>query len=387
MIRTGITGLDEMLGSGIPSGTRVVFSLEPGVEGRLFMYRTIATVLADKKKILIISPHSSGKAFCSEFPGLLDLVDPVHEGDVVILDSRIRDSINLKDKKLQSRKKAWKTLIQESIDSHSIDVVFVYFDLLYEDLGLDGALDILPSTHQKRKITTVVEHLNLEGDSLIARFASGKYFDLIISVHSAFTLVPFFNFFTLEYVSWSQMPRRSIPYSTGNQSVSLYIPKIIIMGPASSGKSTFVSNASDHGISVDRGDSDGSRTTVAMDLGWLHFRGFDITIFGTPGQPRFDPILPQLVKNAMGIILIIDATKPESLARARELLTLPHAAKLPLIVAVNKSDLPHHMDEVMIRESLRLRSEVPVFFISSLKRSDVHFVIETMVDRITRHPY
>src|SRR5690606_17049132 len=121
--------------------------------------------------------------------------------------------------------------------------------------------------------------------------------------------------------------------------------------------------------------------------GWLHFRGFDITIFGTPGQPRFDPILPQIVQNAMGIILILDATRPDSLARARELLTLPHAAKLPLIVAVNKSDLPHQMDEVMVRESLRLRDDVPVFFISSLKRSDVHFVIETMVDRITRHPY
>lgn len=387
MIRTGITGLDEMLGSGIPRGSRVVFSLDPGVEGRLFMFRTIETALTEQKKVLIISPHSTGMAFCSECSCHDKLVNHVNDGSVVILDSRTRETINLSEKKLQSRKRAWKTLIQETINSNSIDVVFVYFDLLYEDLGLDGALNVLPAAGEKGKITTIIEHLNLEGDSLIARFVSERRFDLIISVHSAFTLVPFFNFFTLEYISWSQIPRRSVPYSTGTKSISLYIPKIIIMGPASSGKSTFVSNASERGLSVDRGDSDGFRTTVAMDLGWLHFRGFDITIFGTPGQPRFDPILPQLVRNAMGIILVIDATKPDTLARARELLMLPSASKLPLVVAVNKTDLPHLMDEVMVRESLRLRDDVPVFFISSLKRSDVHFVIETMVDRITRHPY
>jgi len=387
MIRTGITGIDEMLGSGIPRGTRVVFSLEPGVEGRLFMYRTLATVLQEGKKVLVLAPHSTEKAFCSEFSELLKLQIPDRDGCAIILDSRVRETINAKEKKIGSRVKAWKKLVQDTIDTHTIDVVCVYFDLLYEDLGLAGALDVLPSRKGPYKVTTIVEHLNLEGDSLIAGFASDNIFDLIISVHSAFTLVPFFNFFTLEYVSWSRMPRRSIPYSVSDQSIRLYIPKIIITGPASSGKSTFVANASDRGISVDRGDLDGYRTTVAMDLGWLHFRGFDITIFGTPGQPRFDPILPQLFRNAMGFILVLDATRPDTLARARELLTLPHAEKLPLVIAVNKSDLPHQMDEEMIRQSLKLRDDVPVFFISSLKRSDVHFVVESMVDRITRHPY
>ncbi|MCU0631629.1 MAG: ATP/GTP-binding protein [Methanolinea sp.] len=387
MIRTGITGIDEMLGSGIPKGTRVIFSLEPGVEGRLFMYRTIVSVLQEKKNILIVAPHSTKRAFLSEYAEFLNIDISKIGGEVVILDSVVRETLNTREKKVNSRKKAWKDLIQDELGKHSIDVLFVYFDLLYEDLGLERALDLLPPAEGQHNITTVVEHLNLEGDSLIARFASEKTFDLILSVHSAFTLAPFFNFFTLEYVSWARMPRRSIPYTIAGQSIRLYIPKIIVTGPASSGKSTFVSNASDSGISVDRGDLDGYRTTVAMDLGWLHFRGFDITIFGTPGQPRFDPILPQLVKNAMGIILMIDATSPDTLLRARELLALAYAAKLPLVIAVNKSDLPHQMDEVMIRETLKLRDEVPLFFISSLKRSDVHYVIESMVDRITRHPY
>lgn len=387
MIRTGITGIDEMLGSGIPKGTRVVFSLEPGVEGRMFMFRTVATVLQERKNVLIVAPHCTGRVLISECSELLNIDISGLEGEVHILDSTVRDTINSREKKTNSRKIAWKKLIRETLDRHSIDVLFIYFDLLYEDLGLEKALDLMPSAGQQDRITTVVEHLNLEGDSLIARFASERIFDLIISVHSAFTLVPFFNFFTLECVSWSRMPRRSIPYTIGEGSIRLYIPKIIITGPPTSGKSTFVAHASESGISVDRGDLDGYRTTVAMDLGWLHFRGFDITIFGTPGQPRFDPIIPQIVKNAMGIILLLDATRPDGLLRARELLMLAHAEKLPLVIAVNKSDLPHHLDEKTIRESLNIRDDVPVFFISSLKQSDVHYVVESMVDRITRHPY
>ncbi|HOT03426.1 MAG TPA: GTP-binding protein [Methanolinea sp.] len=387
MIRTGITGMDEMLGSGIPKGTRVVFSLEPGVEGRMFMMRTIASALNEKKNVCILSPHCTERVFFSESFEILEIDITNLGGKAVILDSTVRESINSCEKKGTSRKLAWKKLIEETLEQHSIDVFFVYFDLLYEDLGLQKALDLLPSGREKHRVTTVVEHLNLEGDSLISRFASENIFDLIISIHSAFTLVPFFNFFTLEYVSWARIPRRSIPYRVAGRSIRLYIPKIIITGPPASGKSTFVSHASDSGISVDRGDLDGCRTTVAMDLGWLHFRGFDITIFGTPGQPRFDPIIPQLVKNAMGIILILDATRPDMLVRAKELLHLAHAEKLPLVIAVNKSDLPHQMDDVTIREMLNLRDEIPVFFISALKRSDVHYVVESMVDRITRHPY
>ena len=387
MIRTGITGIDEMLGSGIPRGTRVVFSLEPGVEGRMFMMRTIASALSEKKNVCILSPHCTGRVFISECMEILEIDILKLGGKAVILDSTVRESINSREKKVTPRKLAWKKLIEETLEQHSIDVFFVYFDLLYEDLGLMKALDLLPTAKERDRVTTIVEHLNLEGDSLISRFASENIFDLIISIHSAFTLVPFFNFFTLEYVSWARIPRRSIPYTVAGKTIRLYIPKIIITGPPASGKSTFVSNASDSGISVDRGDLDGYRTTVAMDLGWLHFRGFDITIFGTPGQPRFDPIIPQLVKNAMGIILILDATRPDRLARAKELLDLAHVEKLPLVIAVNKSDLPHQMDEVTIRKVLNLRDDIPVFFISALKRPDVHYVVESMVDRITRHPY
>jgi len=245
----------------------------------------------------------------------------------------------------------------------------------------------LPSDEASKDLTTIVEQLNLEGDDLVTKLVSKGCFDLIVSVHSTIGSIPSFNFFTLEYVSWMKMPRRSIPYTVSGNTVRLYIPKIIVTGPPSSGKTTFVANASDGGVSADRGDLDGFKTTVAMDLGWLHLKGFDITLIGTPGQPRFDPIMPQIIRNAMGVIMIIDVTHPETFPRARDLLTLVYAARIPLVVAMNKADLPHHMDERQVRESLKLEDEIPVFFISSFRRSDVYLVLESMIDRITRESY
>ncbi|MDH7509632.1 MAG: GTP-binding protein [Methanolinea sp.] len=384
MIRTGIPGIDEMLGSGIPRGSRVIFSLETGVDGRPFFFRILRTVLSAGKNALIIAPQATERAFLSDFSQMMNTDPGMEPGKIVILDSSVRERINARLKGSRARRKEWQKTMRETIQENSIEVLFVYFDLLYEDFGLEPALQLLPSGDEYRGLTTIVEHLNLEGDSLISGFASGGYFDLIISVHSNITSVPFFNFFTLEYVSWSRMPRRSVPYTVTDRTIRLYIPKIIVTGPPSSGKSTFVANASDRGLSVDRGDVDGFKTTVAMDLGWLHLRGFDITLFGTPGQPRFDPILPQIIRNAMGMIMVIDATRPETLPRARDLLTLAYAARIPVVVAVNKVDLPHKMDERQVRESLKLRDAIPVFFISSLRRSDVHAVLESMIDHITR---
>ena len=267
MIRTGILGIDEMLGSGIPEGARGVFSLEPGVDGRPFILRILQTAVSDGKNALVIAPQATDKAFLSEFYQVMDMGRDREAGRIIVLDSTLREQINSKTKGSKSRLKEWQKNIREAILNNGIDVLVVYFDLLYEDLGLDRALSLLPSGEDSRGLTTIVEQLNLEGDSLISQLVSGGYFDLVISVHSAINSVPFFNFFTLEYVSWAKMPRRSIPYTVSGSTIQLYIPKIIVTGPPSSGKTTFVENASDRGLSADRGDLDGSRTTVTMDLG------------------------------------------------------------------------------------------------------------------------
>ena len=386
MIRTGITGIDEMLGSGIPRGSRVLFSLEPGVDARLFMYSTLTNSLSQGLRCMIVNPLATEEVFRND---LLEAkgVDIDSFGDyAVILDSRERERINKAFSRREDRRKEWDSLLKTVCERQKTDIIFVYFDLLYEDLGLEAGVDLFKISCCEGESTVVMENLNLEGQQLVSRFSEDFAFDLIITLKSGYTTMPFFNFFTLEYTSWSRMPTRSIPYLLSEGAIRLYIPKIVVTGPASSGKSTFVSNASDRGVSVDRGDQ-GEQTTVAMDLGWLHLKGFEITIYGTPGMPRFDPIIPQLVLHAMGIVLVVDITRPDTFARAKELMELAHAERLPLVVAANKVDLPHSLTEGEVRARLDLREDTPVYFISALRRAEVRHVIESMVDQITRFPY
>jgi uncharacterized protein len=97
--------------------------------------------------------------------------------------------------------------------------------------------------------------------------------------------------------------------------VLLYVPKVIVVGPESAGKTTFVQAVSESSQSVDR-----MGTTVALDRGTALLDGVKVEVFGTPGAQRFDPLLPSLTGQAVAAILVVDATKPESFPRARGLL-------------------------------------------------------------------
>jgi signal recognition particle receptor subunit beta len=94
-----------------------------------------------------------------------------------------------------------------------------------------------------------------------------------------------------------------------------------------------------------------------------------------------------LLKNAMGAVIVIDVTKPDSLPRAKHLISLISERRMPMVVAANKNDLPLGMNETEIRKALALNKEIPVFFISSKKKEDVRFVLESLVDFITQFSY
>jgi len=91
-----------------------------------------------------------------------------------------------------------------------------------------------------------------------------------------------------------------------------------------------------------------------------------------------------LLKNAMGAVMVIDITKPDSLPRAKYLISLISERRIPMVIAANKNDLPHGLSEAEIRTALALNKDIPVFFISSKKSEDVRVVLESLVDSIPR---
>src|SRR5438046_5794021 len=80
-------------------------------------------------------------------------------------------------------------------------------------------------------------------------------------------------------------------------------------------------------------------TTVAFDYGNMNITGIEAEIFGTPGQERFEFIFKIFAREVSGVLLVIDATHPDELPRARQMLDLV-GPRIPYVVLANTSDLP-----------------------------------------------
>jgi len=184
-------------------------------------------------------------------------------------------------------------------------------------------------------------------------------------------------------VDWTKVESRSVLFKLAKPGgIRAYIPKILVTGPYNAGKSTFVHAVSSKAISVDR-----LGTTVALDYGHVEYKGFSIDVFGTPGQERFDPILKVLGGEALGVILVVDSTKPETFTRAKELLEKTTKFGLPYVIAANKQDLPNALSPEEIRKRLNLPKDIPIIPTVANKGIGVYEVLDALIDLLTRWSY
>lgn len=136
--------------------------------------------------------------------------------------------------------------------------------------------------------------------------------------------------------------------------LTVYFPRILVTGPFNAGKSTVVRTLCRDTVSIDR-----LGTTVAFDYGNVEVMGFEAEVFGTPGQERFDFIFQIFAREVNGILLVVDASRPEDFPRARQMLELV-GKSIPVVVLANKSDLPGALGEDDVRKGLYLPEQVPV---------------------------
>lgn len=141
---------------------------------------------------------------------------------------------------------------------------------------------------------------------------------------------------------------------------------ILFMGPVGSGKSQAVRTISD----IDVVDTDAratdetrllkSHTTVSMDLGVLHLAGRDkLRLYGAPGQDRFDFMWDILLLQAKGVILMLNHSKPDSLADLDHFLQAiedrtPRRC-VPIVIGVSHADLLPERPLSLYDEHLRRR--------------------------------
>jgi len=94
--------------------------------------------------------------------------------------------------------------------------------------------------------------------------------------------------------------------------------KIIFTGPVGAGKTTAIASISDTPpLQTDAAASDMTQTrkaatTVAMDYGMMKIgEGERIHLYGTPGQERFDFMWDILTEGGIGLVLLVDNTRPD----------------------------------------------------------------------------
>lgn len=120
-------------------------------------------------------------------------------------------------------------------------------------------------------------------------------------------------------------------------------------------------------------------TTIAMDFGVLTIdQTLKLYIFGTPGQSRFAFMWDDLIKGALGALVVVDTNRIDDCYPAVDYF---ERAGLPFVVGVNtfNGQMSYSLDEV--RWALAVRDEVPVLSYDARFRASVRDALLVVLDR------
>ena len=159
--------------------------------------------------------------------------------------------------------------------------------------------------------------------------------------------------------------------------------KVVVTGPFAAGKTTLIRTISEITVlSTERGVTDSTRkrkaeTTVAMDFGRITIdRDLVLYLFGTPGQDRFDFMWEILGEGMIGYLLLVDASREDSVQEAAGILdAFRTMARVPYVVALNRASPEDHTLVDSVRQQLQIPSDVAILECDATDKESVKNVL------------
>jgi len=168
--------------------------------------------------------------------------------------------------------------------------------------------------------------------------------------------------------------------------------KLLFAGPMGAGKTTAIRAISEiEPISTeventDFTESDKAETTVAMDYGELTLdTGHKLRLYGSPGQRRFEFMWPLLAEGALGVVVLLDNSRPDPLADLDDFLTAfgSQIGTGRIVVAVGRlHSHPHPSLDDYLNAVASRGQFLPVIDADVRRRDDVIGVLDVLFEQI-----
>jgi len=168
--------------------------------------------------------------------------------------------------------------------------------------------------------------------------------------------------------------------------------KLIFAGSMGAGKTTAIAAISEiPPVSTDVRNTDlathsKATTTTAMDYGEITLHnGGKLRLYGTPGQERFDFMWKILSRGALGIVLLVDNSRPDPIADMRTYLD-PLADVIQtsrLVVGVGRTDSHSAPSIDDYYAALAVKGiSAPVFSVDVRERAQVLLLLDALFNQI-----